>query len=494
MSLWHDALVPAPASPSPPLVAALDALFGRSPDAVVLLGAGGETLYRNDAAGADPWVAGRSEVDAALPSVLAGEAVQLEAGDTGPSGVRSWYAYTLSPVSEGGAVVGALAVSKDLTALKRSEARLRRSEQLMVDTQGVAHLGTWEWDISEPHAVWSAELYRIYGLTPESYTPSYEAYLTKIHPDDRERVMEATNRVFEEHVPYSHDERIFRPDGSLRYLHTWAFPVLDEAGQLRKLVGVCQDITDRKVAEEEVRRLNENLELRVAERTRTIERSLKDLEAFQAMVSHDLRAPLSVISGSCGLLEQERGHLPATASKNVERIQRAVSQMTRLVNDLLTLAHVGNSPLEMAEIDLSALCEDIVANLRQSSTSVSPAMVSIEPGLKCRGDAAFVRTILENLLGNAWKYSSRVPAPRIEVGARPHEDKVAFYVKDNGVGFDMKDADRIFAPFERLHRATEFAGTGVGLAAVHRIVERHGGRIWVDSAPGQGASFSFTLA
>ena len=134
----------------------------------------------------------------------------------------------------------------------------------MVDTQGVAHLGTWEWDVSEPNATWSAELYRIYGLTPETYTPSYDAYLTKVHPDDRQRVIEATNRVFHEHVPYSHDERVFRPDGSMRYLHTWAFPVLDDDGKLRKLVGVCQDITDRKQAEEEVLRLNASLEQRVA--------------------------------------------------------------------------------------------------------------------------------------------------------------------------------------------------------------------------------------
>ena len=122
----------------------------------------------------------------------------------------------------------------------------------MVDTQGVAHLGTWEWDVSEPTATWSDELYRIYGLTPETYTPSYEKYLKMVHPDDRQRVIDATNRVFHEHVPYSHDERIFRPDGSIRYLHTWAHPVLDDAGKLVRLVGVCQDITDRKLAEEAV--------------------------------------------------------------------------------------------------------------------------------------------------------------------------------------------------------------------------------------------------
>jgi PAS domain S-box-containing protein len=481
---------------SPQLVAVIEASFGHSCDAVVLFGTDGGTLYENDLAQRrkEAFASGRADIDAALAAAFgAGEPRTLEWGDVGPGGVRCWYACTVSAVREGGVVVAALAVSKDVTQLKRSEARLRRSEQLMVDTQGVAHLGTWEWDISEPHATWSAELYRIYGLTPAEYTPSYEAYLTKIHPDDRQRVMDATNRVFQEHVPYSHDERIFRPDGSLRYLHTWAFPVLDDDGKLTKLIGVCQDITDRKAAEEEVLHLNENLERRVAERTRTIERSMKDLEAFHAMVSHDLRAPLSVISGSCDLLDRERGHLPASATKNVERIQRAVTQMTRLVNDLLTLAHVGNAPLEITEVDLSALCEDIVANLRQLGSQGPAPVVSIEAGLRCHADAAFVRTVLDNLIGNAWKYSARVESPRIDVGKTAHDGKLAFYVGDNGAGFDMKDAERLFAPFERLHSAAEFAGTGVGLAAVHRIIERHGGRIWAHSSPGEGATFTFTL-
>ena len=220
---------------------------------------------------------------------------------------------------------------------------------------------------------------------------------------------------------------------------------------------------------------------------------MKDLEAFHAMVSHDLRAPLSVISGSCELLGLERGNLPASATKNVERIQRAVTQMTRLVNDLLTLAHVGNAPLEITEVDLSALCEDIVADLEQSDSQGRAPVVSIEAGLRFHADAAFVRTVLDNLIGNAWKYSARVESPRIDVGKMAHDGKLAFYVKDNGVGFDMKDAERLFAPFERLHSAADFAGTGVGLAAVHRIIERHGGRIWAHSTPGEGATFTFTL-
>jgi PAS domain S-box-containing protein len=477
----------------PAIFAALESSFGTSADAVLVVDAEGTPLFENEAARAvrEVFQAARSDLLSAVGIAFAARrSTGFEWGVTGPNGIRAWYACTVSCVSEGETAAAALVVSRDITELKRSEARLRRSEQLMVDTHGVAHLGTWEWDISEPNATWSDELYRIYGLTPATYTPSYEAYLTKIHPDDRQRVIDATNRVFHEHVPYSHDERIFQPDGSIRYLHTWAYPVLNDAGALTKLVGVCQDITDRKLAEEEVTRLNENLEKRVAERTRTVEQSLRDIEAFQAMVSHDLRAPLSVISMSSALLDRERAQLSAIAAKNVERIQTSVTQMTRLVNDLLTLAHVGNSRLELVDVDLSAVCEEVVSHFRQSGAAAS---ASIEPGLALHGDRALVRTVIENLVGNAFKYTSRVPSPSIEIGAIEQDGKTAFFVKDNGVGFDMNEAGRLFAPFERLGTAADFTGTGVGLAAVHRIVERHGGKIWAESAPGEGATFFLTF-
>lgn len=476
------------------LVDAVALLFGASNDVVRVLARDGSVVYSNALGEAHAKALDAPEHAQAVDAVWRdGAAVSFEWGEHSPGGVRLCYSCTVSPIREGDAVTAALSISRDMTELRRENERLRRSEQMLVDTQGVAHLGTWDWDVTRPNATWSDELYRIYGLTPETYTPSYEAYLTKIHPEDRQRVIDATNRVFQEHIPYSHDERVFRPDGSIRYLHTWAFPVLDDAGKLARLVGVCQDITDRKLAEDEVRRLNAGLEQRVAERTQTIERSLRDLEAFQAMLSHDLRAPLSVISGSAALLDLERGHLPPSATKNVERIQRAVTQMTRLVNDLLTLAHVGNSPLEVTSVDLSALAEDVVAHLRRSHDAMSSTIVSIEPGLTCRADPSLLRTVMENLLGNAWKYSSRAAEPRIEVGATEHQGRPAFFVRDNGAGFDMKDVDRLFAPFERLHKASEFEGTGVGLAAVHRIVERHGGGITAVGAPNEGATFTFSL-
>jgi PAS domain S-box-containing protein len=485
----------------------LEWALGASPNATLATSADGRIVFLNAAARARwPWLAqgsllsslfagdARARVDTLAANVLAnGTSAEFEGVDHGPGCPQRFALFALSPLRGMGATAGLLCIASDITTLKRSEQRLLRSEQLMVDTQGVAHLGTWEWDISEPTAVWSAELYRIYGLTPESYTPSYEQYLTMVHPDDRQRVIDATNRVFLEHVPYSHDERIVRPDGSLRYLHTWAHPVLDDGGKLVRLVGVCQDITDQKQAEEQVRELNLDLERRVAERTRTIERSLRDVEAFNAMVSHDLRAPLQVIAMSCRLIAHDTsGPLPARVGELLQRVQRSVVYMTQLVNDLLALATVGSVPLARTEVDLSALASEIMADLRRQSPE-REATVDIEPGLRCLADPGLLRAVMENLLDNAWKYSSRVAHARIAVGATPGDGVARFFVRDNGAGFEATDAGRLFKPFERLHKASEFAGTGVGLAVVQRIIERHEGTISAQSQPGQGALFTFDL-
>jgi PAS domain S-box-containing protein len=383
--------------------------------------------------------------------------------------------------------------ASDPGELKRLEQRLRRLEQLMVDTQGVAHLGTWEWDISEPTATWSAELYRIYGLSPETYTPSYENYLAMVHPDDRQRVMEATNRVFHEHVPYSHDERIVLPDGSMRYLHTWAQPVLDEDGKLVRLLGVCQDITEQKRAEAQVLELSRDLERRVAERTRMLEQALRDVEAFNAMVSHDLRAPLQVIAMTCNVMAMDKSApLPPKFGEHLARVQRSVEHMTQLVNDLLALAHVGSAAIERTDVDLSAMAADILADLRRLAPE-REATVDIAPGLTCHADRGLLRSVMENLLGNAWKYSSRVAHAHIAVGATTVDGRTRFFVRDNGAGFEAAEAGRLFRPFERLHKPSEFTGTGVGLAVVQRIIERHGGRIEAQGEPGKGATFTFDV-
>lgn len=177
------------------------------------------------------------------------QAAQVDVSTLSSDGVRQWYLLQVNPIQHARQFAGFSVHGVEITERKREELRLRRSEAMLVDTQGVAHLGVWEWDITQPQAVWSPELYRIYGLDPKIYVPTYENYLKLVHPDDRQRVMDATNEAFNNLKPYSHDERIFRSNGSLCYLHTWAFPILNDAGKLVRLAGVCQDITDRKLAE-----------------------------------------------------------------------------------------------------------------------------------------------------------------------------------------------------------------------------------------------------
>ncbi len=312
-----------------------------------------------------------------------------------------------------------------------------------------------------------------------------------VHPDDRQRVMDATNRVFHEHIPYSHDERIFRPDGSMRYLHTWAHPIVDDQGKLRRLVGVCQDITELKEVEQKVREMNADLERRVGERTRQLETSMRDLESFNAMISHDLRAPLNVIELAATSIGRLEPHRPE-ADRATERIRRAVGQMTMLIDDLLGFARIGEATLDWTALDVTAMTREIVADLRRSSPART-VRVDIEDGMTCFGDPGLMRAALQNLLDNAWKYTSRVESPRIAVATTNEHGPRVLIVSDNGAGFDMNDADRLFRPFQRLHSEREFSGTGVGLASVQRILERHGARIWAEGTPGQGARFFVEL-
>lgn len=470
----------------------------KSRDLVVVFDGHGHTTYRNDAAirrltddggvAADNFPAEHQErFLAAVSAAAAGSSTSFEWGEQGPAGVRGWYSAEVTPHAGGG-----ICISRDITERERMKQRLRRSEQLMVDTQGVAHLGTWEWDITQPTATWSAELYRIYGLSPETYTPSYERYLQLIHVDDRQRVIEATNRVFREHVPYSHDERIHRPDGSIRYLHTWAYPVLDDTGKLTHLIGVCQDITDRATAEEALHRLNVELEDRVAQRTRQLENAMRELEGFSTMVTHDLRAPLTVVQMAVDLIARDPSNKTGNTPSHLERIRRAMRNMSTLMDDLLTLARVGRSALQPTEIDISAMCGELVAELRDSAPERRVDVV-IEPHLRANVDASMFRAVLANLLGNAWKYSSTRTLARIEVGTIARNSGRALFVRDNGIGFDMVDRDKLFRPFERLKNANEVPGTGIGLAIVDKILERHGGSLDAESAPDAGATFFVAL-
>ena len=306
-------------------------------------------------------------------------------------------------------------------------------------------------------------------------------------------------------TPYDVEAQVVTAKGRRIWVRIIAEAEWDAQGKVRRLQGACQDITESKRAAEDARlmgeqltgtvlRLNAELEERVKERTAQLEVANKELEAFSYSIAHDLRAPLSSIDGFSKMLEQAAGgDLPEPARHYLSRIRAGVRQMGELTDGLLSLANLSRAELLGETVDLAALARAAVAACRERSPH-RVADVEIAPALPVRGDSRLLSQLMGNLVGNAWKFTAKKDRARIEIGSMPGADGcTVFFVRDNGAGFDMAHASRMFDAFQRMHSLAEFEGTGIGLAIVHRVVTRHGGRIWADAAPQQGATFFFTL-
>jgi PAS domain S-box-containing protein len=306
-------------------------------------------------------------------------------------------------------------------------------------------------------------------------------YLEFIHPDDRPgTASEAGNNLAGKRT-IAFENRYRCKDGSYRWLSWMAMPSKEQT----LIYATARDITERKEMDERARALN-----------RQLEAANKELEAFSYSVSHDLRAPLRALDGfSLALMEDCAARLDEQGRDYLNRIRAASQRMGRLIDDLIGLSRVSRGELQQTMIDLSGLATSIVAEL-QASEPTRQVNCALTPGLSGRGDERLLRVVLDNLLRNAWKFTSKQPAARIEFGiaAASNGDGPAYFVRDNGVGFDMACADKLFGAFQRLHAAADFPGTGIGLATVKRVIHRHGGRVWAESAVDRGATFYFTLA
>ena len=304
------------------------------------------------------------------------------------------------------------------------------------------------------------------------------------------------------HHPSKHREtraeyevRHRRRDGALVWLRVNLWRVDDPARDLRYIVVIIEDFTERREVAARLAQANAELERRVDERTAQLRSANEDLEAFTSSVSHDLRAPVRAIQGFSDLLVAEAGDkLDGRAAHLLLRLSSAAGRMGSLIDGLLALSRAARVPLSRSTVDLSAMAREILAEL----SAQAPArrfQVEISGDTTCSGDAALLRQVLDNLIGNAWKYCTYRDETRIELGAGPASasGEREFHVRDNGAGFDPEHGGKLFQPFERLHSESEFPGVGVGLATVHRIISRHGGRIRAEGRPGQGAAFYFTL-
>lgn len=382
-------------------------------------------------------------------------------------------------------------------ALLASEARWR---SLIENTQD----WVWEVDAQGCYTYASPRVQALLGYTPEEVlgkTP-----FDFMPPEECARVCDTFTSALTRRAPFLGLENINRhKDGSLVVLETNGVPFFDEQGALAGYRGIDRDITERKRIETELRRKSEELESahaqaqaqlerRVRERTAELEAANRELEAFSYAVSHDLRVPLRAIKGYCSALQEECADALDDAGRQyLERIQGATACMSEFIDGLLVLSLVVRTELQQQPVDLSALAHDFVRQLREQEPWRN-IDIRIEPGLTAVGDPALLRLLLQNLLGNAWKFTVHAPAACIHFARERRQGCDVFFVRDNGIGFAMEHAAKLFQPFVRLHGRDAFEGSGIGLATVRRIVERHGGVVSAEGTPQQGAAFCFTLA
>jgi len=385
--------------------------------------------------------------------------------------------------------------TRDTTAraLPQSEELLRLSEERLRLAQQAARVGSFEWNIQTGVNVWTPELEAMYGLEPGAFGKTQHSWEQLLHPADREEAVAAVERALEGSESEEAEWRVVWPDGSVHWLLGRFRMLRDAAGRPHRLLGVNLDISERKQSETALHELNSQLDREVRERTVQLSVANRELEAFTYSVAHSLRAPLRGMNGFAKiLLDEYSAGLDQEALDCLHRIQGNAVVMGQLIDGLLALARVARGSLEPEAVDLSGVARAVAAEHAAHEPDRSVQLL-VRDGLRASIDRTLAHMLFDSLLSNAWKFTSKVADARVEVGCTQLYGEGVYFVRDNGVGFNMAYANKLFVPFQRLHGPREFPGVGIGLAACQRIVARHGGRMWAEGREGEGAAFFFTL-
>lgn len=382
-----------------------------------------------------------------------------------------------------------IVVAQDITERKTIEEALSTSERLLSHAQALAQMAGWRYDAARREFTSLGNAHMIMGIPRAVFSDLDMVAAT--HPDDRERMQKAWAAAFRLGKPYDIEYRL-NLVGDWRWVSVRAEFERDANGRVTVGLGMLLDITEHKRAEQQIQQLNASLEERIRERTQALKAAYDELESYSYAVAHDLRSPLRIINGFAQALEEDNPALPIESHRHLERIRDASKKMGELIDGLLKLSQMARGELQRSPVDLSAIA---TRQLRELAATSPERVVdwTVQPGLMAMADGPLIEALLQNLLHNAWKYSAQAAHACIRFSVQERDGQREFVVADNGAGFDMARAAKLFQPFQRLHMPHEFAGLGIGLATARRIVLRHGGELRAESAPGEGARFYFTL-
>ncbi len=396
-------------------------------------------------------------------------------------------------LDENGRPTRMLGTHVDITERKNAEQKLRDiSERLRLATE-VGGIGIWDWNIVDNVQTWDDSMYLLYGVTRTDTIRTYEMWKKCLYPDDSAKAEDETQLALKNGQEYDIEYRIVLPDKSIRWLKARAAVTRDAEGNPVRMLGVNWDITALKEAQHVITQMNRDLEKRVEERTAQYAASIKELEAFAYSISHDLRAPLRIIDGYSQILADEHSTvLNEEAHKLLQVIRSYAQKMDYLITDILTISRLSRADMNFTRITMTSLVERVYRDTIMDDIRDTFECV-IQPLHEIDGDLIMLKQVWTNLLSNAVKYSMKSDVKYIEVGSIEERDEIVYHIKDKGVGFNARYKNKLFGVFQRLHRAEEYEGNGVGLAIVKRIIERHGGRVWAEVNEPHGAVFSFSI-